>query len=79
MHTEILSSKVITYLQGLFKEHSIRTGRLLLSLEESHLQEMGVAKVGHRLEIMEGINQLRKEAGLIERSRLVDIKSLLKQ
>ena len=66
-------------MQDLFKEHSIRTGQLLLSLEESHLREMGVIKVGHRLEIMEGIYQLRKEAGLIDRSKFVDIKSLLKQ
>ena len=65
--------------QPMFKEHSIRSGRLLLSLEESHLKEMGVARVGHRLEIMEGLHQLQTEAGEICRRKYVDVPSLMKQ
>ncbi len=63
----------------MFKNHSIRTGKLLLSLEEEHLKEMGLFTVGHRLEIMEAIHELRQNAGLVDNSKLVDVKTLLKQ
>lgn len=63
----------------MFRNHSIRTGRLLLTLEESHLLEMGITSVGHRLEIMDALNHLRQDAGLVDRSKLVGIKTLMKQ
>ena len=65
--------------QPFFKEHAIRSGRLLLSLEETHLKEMGVGRVGDRLGIMEAVHQLRTEAGEICRRQYIDFPSLLKQ
>ena len=64
-------------LQPNFNEHAIRSGNLLLTLEESHLKEMGVVKVGHRLEIMEAIHGLRREAGLINKYKFIDLPTLL--
>ena len=63
-------------LQQNFKEHAIQSGSLLLALEESHLKEMGVVKVGHRLGIMEAINHLRREAGLVDKYKFMDLPTL---
>ena len=68
---------VCSSLQQNFKDHSIRTGNILLTLEESHLKEMGVLKVGHRLEIMEGIHSLRREAGLVNKYKFIDLPTLM--
>ena len=70
---------IVRWLQQNFKDHAIRSGRLLLSLEESHLKEMGVVKVGHRLEIMEGIRELRREAGLLNKYKFIDLPTLVSE
>ena len=67
----------INSLQHNFTDHAIRSGSLLLSLEESHLKEMGIVKVGHRLEIMEAIHKLRREAGLVNKHKLINLPQLL--
>lgn len=61
----------------MFSEHAIRSGRLLLALEESHLKEMGVVKVGHRLDILEAIHALRREAGLVSKHKFISLPTLL--
>lgn len=43
------------------------------------MKEMGIDTVGHRLEIVEAIHLLCQDAGLVNNSKLVEIKSLLKQ
>jgi hypothetical protein len=63
--------------QPTFTEHAIRSGNLLLSLEESHLKEMGVVKVGHRLELVEAIHGLRREAGLVNKYKFINLPQLL--
>ena len=50
-------------LQAMFEEHGVESGRGLLQLEEAHLKEMGVSKVGHRLELCEQLRELRGMAG----------------
>ena len=49
-------------MQDLFDEHAVESGRGLLRLEEDHLKEMGVAKVGHRLQLCEHLRELRRAA-----------------
>ena len=66
-------------LQERFKNNHIRCGESLLALEESHLKEMGVTSVGHRLELVKAINELRREAGLVSREKYEDIGSLMIQ
>ena len=63
----------------LFKQHEITTGKRLLSLTEEHLKEIGVIKVGHRLELTLHIDELRKAAGWVSRAAFVDIPTLLNQ
>lgn len=48
--------------QSLFVEHAINSGRVLLALNEQHLREMGVAKIGHRLEILGNLGALKRRA-----------------
>ena len=67
----------IKSLQPNFTEHAIRSGNLLLTLEESHLKEMGVVKVGHRLELMEAIHGLQREAGLVNKCKFINLPQLL--
>lgn len=70
---------VLINVQENFEEHAIRCGQSLVSLTEADLKEIGVAKVGHRLELMEAIEQLRKEGALLSRDKFVDMNSLLTQ
>ena len=64
-------------LQPNFTEHAIRSGNLLLMLEESHLKEMGVVKIGHRLELMEAIHGLQREVGLVNKYKFINLPQLL--
>ena len=43
-------------------EHAIETGSGLLQLQESHLKEMGVTKIGHRLHLCDQLRELRRKA-----------------
>jgi len=63
----------------IFKEHVINSGRRLLSLTEDNLKEMGVKKLGDRLDLFYHINELRKRAGWVSRAGFVDIPDLLHQ
>ena len=63
----------------LFKEHVIKSGRQLLSLTEDHLKEVGVKKLGDRLDLAYHIDELRKRAGWVSRAAFVDIPDLLHQ
>jgi len=65
--------------QQAFRDHDIVSGNILAQLCENHLKEMGVGRVGHRLELLGQIDQLRSKAGLVQRSKFVDIPTLLKQ
>lgn len=69
----------MTEYNSLFKQQAITTGRRLLSLTEDHLKEIGVSKVGHRLELQSHIDELRKAAGWVSRAAYVDIPTLLNQ
>ena len=69
----------MTDYKHLFKQQEITTGRRLLSLQEEHLKEIGVIKVGHRLELSFQIDELRKAAGWVSRAAFVDIPTLLNQ
>ena len=42
-----------------FEEHAVVSGKILVQLTEEHLKEMGVRKVGHRLALVAGLNDLR--------------------
>ena len=64
--------------KSLFKQQAVTTGRRLLSLTEEHLKEIGVV-VGHRVELMFHIDDLRKTAGWVSRAAYVDIPTLLNQ
>lgn len=50
-----------------------------MELQEEHLKEMGVTCVGHRLELVQAIEELRKEAGLVSREKYVDVSTLMIQ
>ena len=50
-----------------------------MALQEEHLKEMGVSRVGHRLELVKAIEELRREAGLVSRERYMDISTLIMQ
>lgn len=65
--------------KSLFKQHAITTGRRLLSLTEEHLKEIGVVKVGHRIELMSQIDGLRKAVGWVSKAAFVDLPTLLNQ
>ncbi len=60
-------------------DHAINSGRVLLSLTEHHLREMGVAKVGHRLELLGCLEELRMKAGLVALEGIVDLGKLVQQ
>lgn len=38
---------------------------------------MGIVKVGHRLELMEAIHRLRREAGLVNKHKFINLPQLL--
>ena len=46
-----------------------------MRLQEAHLKEMGVAKVGHRLELAARVSELRRAAGVTGDG--IDVHSLL--
>ena len=54
-------------IQGVFEEHAVDRGCVLLCLEEGHLREMGVGRVGHRLLLMDAIATLREQGGHVTR------------
>ena len=56
---------------------SLARGSLLRIPEEKHLKEMGVAKVGHRLQFCERLRELRKAAKMTVGG--LDMDSLLSQ
>ena len=64
--------------KSLFKQQAITNGRRLLSITEEHLKEMDVV-VGHRVELIFHIDELRKTAGWVSRAAFVDIPTLLNQ
>lgn len=67
-------------MQTVFADHDIASGRVLVSLTEDHLKEMGVARVGHRLELMGHLEELRRGAGLVPREvALMDVSTLLQR
>ena len=61
----------------MFEEHGIETGHVLLQLEEEHIKEIGVVKVGHRLLLCEQLRELRRLAKAAVGG--VDMESLLSQ
>ena len=64
-------------LQSMFEEHGVWSGRGLLQLEEAHLKEMGVVKVGHRLELCDRLRELCRVAKVVTGG--VDMECLLSQ
>jgi len=69
---------MVHYLE-IFKEHVINSGRRLLSLTEENLKEMGVQKIGDRVDLSHHIDELRKRAGWVSRAGFVDVSDLLHQ
>ena len=67
------------FLQSLFEEQGVCSGRVLLQLSEASLKEMGVSKVGHRLGIADCVQQLCSSANVVPAVGLVDIPSLIKK
>ena len=65
--------------QGVFESHDVQRGCVLLRLEEEHLKEMGLNKVGSRLIVLEAIEELRRLAGVVDRQRYTDIEALIDQ
>ncbi len=49
----------------------------MLALQEEHLKEMGVSCVGHRLELVKAVEELRKEVGLVFREKYTCITNLM--
>ena len=64
-------------LQSSFDEHGVWSGRSLLLLEEAHVKEMGVVKVGHRLELCDRLRELRRAAKVVAGG--IDVECLLSQ
>ena len=50
-----------------------------MALQEEHLKEMGVVKIGHRLELVRSINKLRKKVGLVSMEKYADMCHLMTQ
>ena len=63
----------------IFDEQNISKGSVLLRLEEEHLKEMGIAKVGDRLALLEALDDLRKRAGLVPSVAHVEVDTLVDQ
>ncbi len=57
-------------------EHAI-CGNSLVGLQEEHLKEIGVLKVGHRLKLLKCIDELRRDADLVSREKYADISILM--
>jgi len=74
----LVEVNMASYLE-LFKEHVINSGHRLLSLTEDNLKEMGVKKIGDRVDLSYHIGKLRKRAGWVSRAGFVDIPDLLHQ
>lgn len=70
---------MVVNVQKCFKEHSVRCGESVVALEEEHLKEMGVVSVGHRLELIKAIEELRKECGFVSREKYVDVAYVISQ
>lgn len=62
-----------------FDEQNIDRGSVLLRLNEEHLKEMGIAKVGDRLALLEALDDLRKRAGLVPSVTHVEVDTLVDQ
>ena len=63
----------------IFKEQNINKGSVLLRLEEEHLKEMGIVKVGDRLSLLEALDDLRKRAGLVPSVAHIEVDLLMDQ
>ena len=63
----------------IFKEQNINKGSVLLRLEEEHLKEMGIVKVGDRLLLLEALDDLRKRAGLVPSVAHIEVDLLMDQ
>ena len=63
----------------IFNEQNINRGSVLLRLEEGHLKEIGVVKVGDRLLLLEALDDLRKRAGLVPSVSHVEVDMLVDQ
>lgn len=55
----------------------MESGHCLLQLEEDHVKEMGVVKVGHRLWLCRQLSELRRSAKVMVSG--VDIEHFLSQ
>lgn len=67
------------YVLSIFEEQNISKGSVLLRLEEEHLKEMGIVKVGDRLLLLEALDDLRKRAGLVPSVTHVEVDTLVDQ
>lgn len=74
---QIFMHSPICYWQVLFEEHGVDSGRSVLQLKEEHVREMGVTKVGHRLQLCGQISELRRSAKLAING--VDMQQFLSQ
>lgn len=63
----------------IFEEQNINKGSVLLRLEEEHLKEMGIVKVGDRLLLLEALDDLRKRAGLVPSVAHIEVDLLVDQ
>ena len=62
-----------------FKSHEITSGEVLLELQEEHLKELGIWKVGHRVLLCKKIQELKGSTNshdLITLNSAVDIAKL---
>ena len=62
-----------------FNHHSINNGAILMQLTEEHLDKMGISVIGHRLAIVNAIDQLRRRSGLLPAAKFVNIEYLLEE
>lgn len=62
-----------------FKDQFIISGSVLLQLTEEHLEQMGISCIGHRLMLINAIDQLRHKAGLLPSAKFVNVDYLLEE
>ena len=66
--------------QAMFVEdHCVTSGDVLLRLTEEHLKEMGIKTVGHRLKIVNALESLRLQSGLLPRAQFVQMSNFSKE
>ena len=61
------------------EEHCVTSGDVLLRLTEEHLKEMGMRVVGHRLKVVDALEGLRLQSGLLPQAQFVQMSNFSKE